>query len=309
MSGVHQFVRIGAHAMLGGASALVRDVPPFVIAASDKNGNKATPHGINVEGLRRRGFDAGQIAALRQAYKLLYKSDPGFDEARNEISALLGQTDVATGAPLRAFVEFLAATQRAASSAKAAPHMIHAAVQADLPAVARAHVNKRGTIAMVAGRGLRRPAGVASRSGLHARLGESVDFAGIGGRRMMAQGFVSHWPMETLSVNGYVVGARSLQGNPGDAPGDSRQAAGQSAAVFHRRRRARLQFRAGSTPCAARASRSCISSACRSGPGAAGAFAPLRARWIASSACSRSSPRFTPGPVSRRPTSVIRWPM
>ena len=52
MSGVHQFVRIGAHAMLGGASALVQDVPPFVIAASDKGGNKAAPHGINVEGLR-----------------------------------------------------------------------------------------------------------------------------------------------------------------------------------------------------------------------------------------------------------------
>lgn len=112
MSGVHQFVRIGAHAMLGGASALVQDVPPFVIAASDKNGNKATPHGINVEGLRRRGFDAGQIAVLRQAYKLLYKSDLGFDDARNDINALLSQSDAATGAPLRAFVEFLATTQR-----------------------------------------------------------------------------------------------------------------------------------------------------------------------------------------------------
>ncbi len=44
MSGVHQFVRIGAHSMLGGASALVQDIPPFVIAA----GNKAEPHGINV---------------------------------------------------------------------------------------------------------------------------------------------------------------------------------------------------------------------------------------------------------------------
>ncbi|SOY47282.1 UDP-N-acetylglucosamine acetyltransferase [Cupriavidus taiwanensis] len=112
MSGVHQFVRIGAHAMLGGASALVQDVPPYVIAASDKSGNKATPHGINVEGLRRRGFDAGQIAALRQAYKLLYKSDLSFDEARNEISALLAQVDAGTAAPLQAFVDFLAATQR-----------------------------------------------------------------------------------------------------------------------------------------------------------------------------------------------------
>jgi UDP-N-acetylglucosamine acyltransferase len=112
MSGVHQFVRIGAHAMLGGASALVQDVPPFVIAASDKSGNKATPHGINVEGLRRRGFDAGQIAALRQAYKLLYKSDLSFDEARNEIGGLLAQADASTAEPLRAFLDFIAATQR-----------------------------------------------------------------------------------------------------------------------------------------------------------------------------------------------------
>ena len=52
MSGVHQFVRIGAHAMLGGASALVQDIPPFVMAAGDKAG----PHGINVEGLKRRGY-------------------------------------------------------------------------------------------------------------------------------------------------------------------------------------------------------------------------------------------------------------
>ena len=112
MSGVHQFVRIGAHAMLGGASALVQDVPPFVIAASDKSGNKATPHGINVEGLRRRGFDAAQIAALRQAYKVLYKSDLSFDQARAEIGQMLGQVDTTAGEPLRAFLDFIAATQR-----------------------------------------------------------------------------------------------------------------------------------------------------------------------------------------------------
>ncbi len=112
MSGVHQYVRIGAHAMLGGASALVQDVPPYVIAASDKNGNKATPHGINVEGLRRRGFDAAQITALRQAYKLLYKSDLSFDDAQNEIAALLGPADPSAAESLRSFLDFLAGTQR-----------------------------------------------------------------------------------------------------------------------------------------------------------------------------------------------------
>ena len=65
-----------------------------------------------MEGLRRRGFDAGQIAALRQAYKLLYKSDLSFDDAQREIAALLGQSDATTAAPLQSFVDFLAATQR-----------------------------------------------------------------------------------------------------------------------------------------------------------------------------------------------------
>ncbi|MGO4327814.1 acyl-ACP--UDP-N-acetylglucosamine O-acyltransferase [Cupriavidus sp. 2TAF22] len=112
MSGVHQFVRIGAHAMLGGASALVQDLPPFVIAAGDKGGNKATPHGINVEGMRRRGFDAAQIAALRQAYKVLYKSDLSFEAARIEIAQLIAQADGSASVPLQGFLDFIAATQR-----------------------------------------------------------------------------------------------------------------------------------------------------------------------------------------------------
>ena len=64
--------------MVGGASALVQDVPPFVIAA----GNKAVPHGINVEGLRRRGFSPDAISALRSAYRLLYKNGLSLEEAK-----------------------------------------------------------------------------------------------------------------------------------------------------------------------------------------------------------------------------------
>jgi len=89
--------------------------------------------------------------------------------------------------------------------------MIHAAVQATLPASAGADVNKRGTIAMVAGEASGDLLASLLLEGLHARLGESVGYAGIGGRRMMAQGFVSHWPMETLSVNGYVEVLGSLR--------------------------------------------------------------------------------------------------
>jgi len=107
MSGVHQFVRIGAHSMLGGASALVQDVPPFVISA----GNKAVPHGINVEGLRRRGFAPESIAALRNAYRIVYKSGNTLDEAKAELREL-----IAAGgehlAEVTAFVDFIDASQR-----------------------------------------------------------------------------------------------------------------------------------------------------------------------------------------------------
>ncbi|QET01916.1 MULTISPECIES: lipid-A-disaccharide synthase [Cupriavidus] len=70
---------------------------------------------------------------------------------------------------------------------------------------------KRGTVAMVAGEASGDLLASLLLEGLHKRLGESVDYAGIGGRRMMEQGFVSHWPMETLSVNGYVEVLGSLR--------------------------------------------------------------------------------------------------
>ncbi|TAL52420.1 acyl-ACP--UDP-N-acetylglucosamine O-acyltransferase [Pandoraea sp.] len=103
MAGVHQFVRIGAHAMLGGASALVQDIPPFVIAAGDK----AVPHGVNVEGLRRRGFSAETIAALRNAYKLVYKSGLTLEEAKLQISALAAAETGAVADALRCWLDFL----------------------------------------------------------------------------------------------------------------------------------------------------------------------------------------------------------
>ncbi|MCU0952021.1 MAG: acyl-ACP--UDP-N-acetylglucosamine O-acyltransferase [Burkholderiaceae bacterium] len=69
LTGVHQFVRIGAHAMTGGASLLLQDLPPYVIC----QGNPAAPHGLNSEGLKRRGFAPEAVAQLRRAYKLIYR--------------------------------------------------------------------------------------------------------------------------------------------------------------------------------------------------------------------------------------------
>ncbi|WP_347554438.1 acyl-ACP--UDP-N-acetylglucosamine O-acyltransferase [Robbsia sp. KACC 23696] len=107
MSGVHQFVRIGAHSFLGGASALVQDLPPFVIAA----GEKATPHGINVEGLRRRGFSAAEISALRSGYRTLYKAGLSLEEAKTQIRTDLDALDEGKQ-QLGAFLSFIDTAKR-----------------------------------------------------------------------------------------------------------------------------------------------------------------------------------------------------
>jgi len=78
---IHQFCHIGAHAMTAFTAAVSQDVPPFVTAA----GNRAAPVGINAEGLKRRGFSSAQIAAIRRAYKLLYKSGLSLEEAKSAL--------------------------------------------------------------------------------------------------------------------------------------------------------------------------------------------------------------------------------
>jgi UDP-N-acetylglucosamine acyltransferase len=80
---VHQFVRIGAHSITAMGTILFQDLPPFVMAA----GNPAEPRSINSEGLKRRGFSTDAVAAVKRAYKILYKSGMKLDEARAGIDA------------------------------------------------------------------------------------------------------------------------------------------------------------------------------------------------------------------------------
>ncbi|EMT6576014.1 TPA: acyl-ACP--UDP-N-acetylglucosamine O-acyltransferase [Providencia rettgeri] len=82
MTAVHQFCKIGAHVMVGGCSGVAQDVPPYVIA----QGNHATPFGLNLEGLKRRGFEKESLHAIRNAYKVLYRSGKSLEEAREEIA-------------------------------------------------------------------------------------------------------------------------------------------------------------------------------------------------------------------------------
>lgn len=100
---VHQFCRIGMHAFTAGGSVVLRDVPPYVMAG----GNSAQPHGINTEGLKRRGFDAATIEAVRRAYKTLYRSGLGFEEAKQAIAEQGRDLE-----PLRILSDFLASSER-----------------------------------------------------------------------------------------------------------------------------------------------------------------------------------------------------
>jgi len=100
---VHQFVRIGAHSITALGSILLHDLPPYVTAA----GNTAEPHGINSEGLKRRGFSAAAIMSIKRAYKTLYKSGLKLEEAQLAIAGASVKT-----AELRPLADFLAAAGR-----------------------------------------------------------------------------------------------------------------------------------------------------------------------------------------------------
>jgi len=84
-TGVHQFCRIGAHAFIGMGAFVNGDVPPFVMVAQEGYGR---PRGVNAEGLKRRGFDAGRISAIKRAYRALYVSGAKLDEAKQQLVAL-----------------------------------------------------------------------------------------------------------------------------------------------------------------------------------------------------------------------------
>jgi len=97
-AGVHQFCRVGAHAMVAAGSIVLQDVPPFTTV----QGYPAKPHGTNSEGLRRRGFTAAEIAAVRRAYKILYRQGLTLEAARAALDEAAAATPVL--APLAAFL-------------------------------------------------------------------------------------------------------------------------------------------------------------------------------------------------------------
>jgi UDP-N-acetylglucosamine acyltransferase len=100
---VHQFCRIGAHSFCAMGSVLTKDVPPFVTVG----GHPAEPHGINSEGLRRRGFADGTVAAIRRAYRTLYLANLKLEEAIRRLGEMGAETP-----EVETLAAFVAASQR-----------------------------------------------------------------------------------------------------------------------------------------------------------------------------------------------------
>lgn len=101
--GIHQFVRIGSGAILGAGSMVAKDVPPFCNATGDR----ARLHGLNIEGMKRRGFDKAKIDAIHKAYRIVFRSKlkipPALEKIRSELPAL---------PEIEQFASFIAASDR-----------------------------------------------------------------------------------------------------------------------------------------------------------------------------------------------------
>jgi UDP-N-acetylglucosamine acyltransferase len=102
-SGVHQFCKVGAHAFIANNAAITRDVPPYVLAV----GQPAEPHSVNSEGLRRRGFSPESIRNIKNAFRILYRSDLPLHVARERLEALASEQP-----ELGIFVDFIGSSAR-----------------------------------------------------------------------------------------------------------------------------------------------------------------------------------------------------
>jgi UDP-N-acetylglucosamine acyltransferase len=103
MTGIHQFTRIGAHAFIGGASAVSKDIPPFTLAS----GNYAKTYGLNMVGLKRRGFKEETLQALKKAYRIIFRSSLLLKVAIEKV-----QSEVDDLPEIRQFIDFIQKSER-----------------------------------------------------------------------------------------------------------------------------------------------------------------------------------------------------
>lgn len=103
MSGIHQFCHIGEHSFVAANALVLKDVPPFVMAS----GHGASPFGLNVEGLKRRGFEKADILNIRRAYKEVYRKGLSVEEALIEVDKLSETTPA-----VKTFADFIKQSSR-----------------------------------------------------------------------------------------------------------------------------------------------------------------------------------------------------
>jgi UDP-N-acetylglucosamine acyltransferase len=103
LTGIHQFVKVGAHVMAGFASHISQDVPPFMMV----DGNPLAVRGLNLEGLRRRGFSAARVSAIKQMHRLMYRQGLTLEAARSAMAELPASHPDATAdiALMQAFLD------------------------------------------------------------------------------------------------------------------------------------------------------------------------------------------------------------
>lgn len=103
LSAVHQFTRVGCHVMISGGAMVTQDIPPYTIA----QGDRATTVGINIVGLKRRGFSEEALRAIKHAYKIVFRSGLRLEEALAKIEEELG-----SGPELAVFTNFIRGSER-----------------------------------------------------------------------------------------------------------------------------------------------------------------------------------------------------
>jgi UDP-N-acetylglucosamine acyltransferase len=100
---IHQFVRVGEYAFVGGKSAVTKDIPPYVIASGDR----ARLHGLNQVGLKRHGFSSETVVQLKKAYRLIFRFGITLNEAIERVTAEVEQLPEVCN-----FINFIKSSQR-----------------------------------------------------------------------------------------------------------------------------------------------------------------------------------------------------
>jgi UDP-N-acetylglucosamine acyltransferase len=100
---IHQFVRVGAYAFIGGMSATVKDIPPFMMASGDR----AKLYGLNVRGLKREGFSKEKIEDLKKAYQIIWRDHHLLKEALQRV-----REEIASFEELDMLLDFVTSSKR-----------------------------------------------------------------------------------------------------------------------------------------------------------------------------------------------------